>query len=165
MEGGLIAMSFARYAGAVAAAAVLAMGSAVAVSAHGMHRSQPAYTVKLGQAVVKGHKERVLTAADGHTLYYLTGSTAAKVECTAACAKIWPPLLLPKGKPVVPKGLKGVTVAKTADGRMVLFRGHPLFRFVKDARPGEALGQGLKKVWFAATPSLRAPKSSSGGGW
>ena len=149
---------------AMAALTILGTGVAAgaASKAHKSKAPTTSYTVKLGEATVSGHKEKVLTDAQGRTLYILTGSTAAKLECTGACAKIWPPLLLAKGRPVVAKGLTGVSVAVTKDGRMVLFRGHPLFLYSRDTKAGEATGQSFKKapgqVWEVATTALKAVK-------
>ena len=39
----------------------------------------------------------VLASASGQTLYHYTSDPVGKVTCTGACAKVWPPLLLPKG--------------------------------------------------------------------
>lgn len=144
-------------AAALAAVSVVGVAGMAGAAHHAVRHGKPvAYTVKIGTAMVAGHSEKVLTDSQGHTLYYLVGSTAAKVGCTAACAKFWPPLVLAKGNPAVQTGISGVTVAKTADGRMVLFRGHPLFAFAGDKKAGQATGQGFKKVWFVATTALKA---------
>jgi len=122
-------------------------------------------TVKLGQATVAGKKKQVLTNDSGRTLYYLTGSTAANLECTGSCAQIWPPLLLKAGQPAAPKGITGLAVATTKDGRMVLFRGHPLFLFAQDTGAGMAKGDGIEKaagqVWHVVTTSLKAATGGS----
>lgn len=41
----------------------------------------------------------VLATDSAHTLYHYSGDPAGKVTCTAVCAKLWPPLLVPKGSP------------------------------------------------------------------
>ena len=39
----------------------------------------------------------VLATGTGLTLYRYASTPAGKATCTGACAKVWPPLLLPKG--------------------------------------------------------------------
>jgi predicted lipoprotein with Yx(FWY)xxD motif len=150
----------------VGTSALLAAASVAPIAAASMD------TVNLGTATVHGVSQTVLTNSAGMTLYYLKGSTPAKVGCTGACVKFWPPLLLKTGSPTGPaKIAKQLAVATTADGRQVLFRGHPLFTFAGDKKPGQATGEGLKGVWFVAslkTGTLKDPGKKStggGGGW
>lgn len=138
----------------VVAALVLAGTLAPAVS-HGA-----AMTVQTGQATVKGRKETVLTNAQGMTLYYDSHDSANKATCTGSCAKFWPPLLLASGAPTGPADIQaGLTTFNGPLGRQVEFRGHPLYRFVRDKKPGQAKGEGLANRWHVATPVTTAASS------
>ena len=118
----------------------------------------------------------VLVAADGRTLYSLSGEHAGKWICTsAACVKAWPPLVAKAGG--VPHGsVASLGTAKRPGGiTQVTYKGMPLYTFVGDRKPGDAKGQGIKdqgSVWTAATtgaasrpaPAPATSTSSSGGG-
>jgi predicted lipoprotein with Yx(FWY)xxD motif len=150
-----------RWLAGLGAAALLAPAAGVwAAPRVPLHRAAASTVVRLAKVKVKGQVETVLVNGQGHTLYWLAGSTASKVVCTGKCAQIWPPLLA-VGKLVTPKGLSGFSEAHTALGLQVLFRGHPLFLFIKDTKPGEALGQGIKGIWWVATPSLKPVTSAA----
>ena len=97
----------------------------------------------------------VLTTASGLTLYRFTQDTKGKSNCTGVCAKAWPPLTAAKGEHVEgPKGVKGLSVINVGHGRwQVAFHSVALYRFVGDKKKGQAHGQGLANVWFAALKS------------
>jgi predicted lipoprotein with Yx(FWY)xxD motif len=99
----------------------------------------------------------VLVDAHGLTLYRFTPDTTTKVACTGICAGLWPPLVvsgetpMPTGSP----GIVGLGTVKDPDGALqVTYRGHPLYTYIGDTKPGSAKGQGLKDKWFAVTPSV-----------
>jgi predicted lipoprotein with Yx(FWY)xxD motif len=78
---------------------------------------------------------------DGRTLYTLKPSAAA---CTAACHKIWIPILLPKG---VTKATAGVGVSaaklgtiKVTGGTQVTYGGKALYWFFQDTAAGQVKG-------------------------
>ena len=69
-------------------------------------------TVKTAQVPKVG---LVLTTASGLTLYRFTSDPKGKSTCTGVCAKVWPPLLLPKGDHLKgPQGLKGLSTIHVA---------------------------------------------------
>jgi predicted lipoprotein with Yx(FWY)xxD motif len=113
-----------------------------------------AKTVKISTAKVPG-VGTVLTTASGLTLYRFTEDKPGTSMCTGACAKIWPPLLASKGAHVSgPKGVKGLAVMKVGNGHwQVAFHKIPLYRFEGDKTKGQATGQNVGKVWFAALKS------------
>jgi predicted lipoprotein with Yx(FWY)xxD motif len=84
----------------------------------------------------------------GKTLYTLTPS---KTACTAACQKIWPELVLPKGVTKATAG-KGVNQAKLgtvmrANGvRQVTYSGKALYWFSGDKSTGKVNGN-LTDLW------------------
>jgi predicted lipoprotein with Yx(FWY)xxD motif len=111
-------------------------------------------TIKVSTAKVPG-VGTVLTTASGLTLYRFTEDKPGTSVCTGACAKIWPPLLASKGAHVSgPKGVKGLAVLKVGNGHwQVAFHKIPLYRFEGDKTKGQATGQNVGKVWFAALKS------------
>jgi predicted lipoprotein with Yx(FWY)xxD motif len=109
---------------------------------------------------VKGQTEDVLTDTNAQTLYYLTSDKAATPACAGQCLNNWPPLVLASGDPGSGASLPGkLTIATTPNGRVVLYNGHPLYRFVKDKTSNDANGEGINAfggTWHVATPGLAA---------
>jgi len=139
--------------GMVTAASALALVLAVPAGTASASSSQPKH-IKVSTAKVAG-VGTVLTTASGLTLYRFTEDTPGTSACTGACAKIWPPLLASKGAHVSgPKGVKGLAVMNVGNGHwQVAFHKIPLYRFEGDKKKGQALGQDVGKVWFAALKS------------
>jgi len=137
----------------VTAASALALVLAVPAGTASASSSQPK-TIKVSTAKVPG-VGTVLTTASGLTLYRFTEDEPGTSVCTGACAKIWPPLLASKGAHVSgPKGVKGLAVMKVGNGHwQVAFHKIPLYRFEGDKKKGQATGQNVGKVWFAALKS------------
>jgi predicted lipoprotein with Yx(FWY)xxD motif len=120
-------------------------------------------------------RSTVLVNSQGLTLYHLTGEQNGKWICTsAACVAAWHPLTAKTAAPL--KGSIGsLGTVKRPDGTtQVTYKGMPLYTFVKDVKPGQATGQGVKDVgtWTAVTtkasassaPATPAPPPVSGGG-
>jgi predicted lipoprotein with Yx(FWY)xxD motif len=117
----------------------------------------------------------VLATNAGLTLYRFTVDPVGKVTCTATCAKIWPPFVLPKGVSHIkaPHGVKGLSLVHVKGGRLQVFFHHQaLYTFVNDKK-GNATGQGVENDWFAVlsngkssalisanTPNSTAPPAS-----
>jgi len=84
----------------------------------------------------------------GDTLYTLKPS---KTACAAACQKVWPEVLLPKGVEKATAG-PGVSAAKLgtvkgAGGALqVTYAGKPLYWFIGDKAPGQVNGN-VTDVW------------------
>jgi predicted lipoprotein with Yx(FWY)xxD motif len=137
----------------VAAAAALALVLAVpAGAASAASKTQKTLTVSTAKVTGVG---TVLTTASGLTLYRFTEDTPGTSSCMGACAKIWPPLLASKGVHVSgPKGVKGLALMNVGHGRwQVAYHKIPLYRFEGDKKKGQANGQNVGKVWFAAMKS------------
>jgi predicted lipoprotein with Yx(FWY)xxD motif len=103
----------------------------------------------------------VLATSSGLTLYRHTLDPAGKTTCTGDCAKVWPPLLLPKGVTRIkaPHGVKGFSALRIAGGRLqVFFHREALYIFASDTKKGQATGQGAEGTWFAV---LSDDKSSA----
>ena len=144
-----------------AVAAALALGAAVpaagAVSAATRHTAtvvvSTVKTAKLGTYLVSGK-----------TVYTLSGGTCT----TAACLKVWPELVLPKGVLHATAG-KGVSAAKLgtvprAGGVLqVTYGGKALFFYVGDAAPGQVRGN-IKDTWGKWSDVVTVKPTSSGAG-
>jgi predicted lipoprotein with Yx(FWY)xxD motif len=105
----------------------------------------------------------VLATASGRTLYRWANDPAGKVMCTGACAKVWPPLLAPKGVSHIkaPHGVKGLSLVSVAGGRkQVFFHGQALYGFVKDTKKGEATGQDVN-AFFAVLSNGKSSAPAS----
>jgi len=99
-----------------------------------------------------------ITNASGRTLYLFRGDKGTTSECYGACATAWPPLLT-TGKPIA-SGRVAVSLlgtSKRSDGKLqVTFKGHPLYTFVGDKKPGQTNGEGSNAFgaqWYALAPS------------
>ncbi len=93
----------------------------------------------------------VLTDPQGLTLYTFDRDTAGsgKSACNGPCATNWPPLMAAPGT-----SASGQYTIITRDdgGKQWAYRGMPLYRFAKDAKPGDRAGDNLNNVWHVAKP-------------
>ncbi len=95
-----------------------------------------------------------LVDSTGHTLYGITKDSSGTPTCTAACATVWPPLLVSGS--ALPSGLDPsiFSVVDTPTGQKQLKAGKwPLYRFSGDQKAGDTNGQGSGGVWFAVSPT------------
>lgn len=94
-------------------------------------------------------KGPVLTDSKGMTLYTFDKDAGGKSACNGPCAGNWPPLMASASD----KAEGSYTVIKRDDGSMQwAYKGKPLYTFSKDAKPGDAAGDGVNNVWHIATP-------------
>ncbi len=141
---------------------VVACGSSTSTSTGSSGGTTPtsstssAPIIKTASVTVNGQSVTILTNAQGMTLYYFKPDTATKSACTGTCAGNWPPLLFTgTGSPTSTATLPGtLSVITDANGRQVEYNGHPLYIFSKDTAPGQTNGEGIKGVWFVATPTI-----------
>ncbi len=115
-----------------------------------------------GQSIKTMQKDGLgeyLADSKGMTLYYFVKDTTGQSVCTGDCLTKWPPLLT-VGETTVASGLnaKDFGALETPDGKQVTFRGYPLYRFFKDATPGDTNGQGVGGIWFVIDPQSFSPK-------
>ncbi|MFI9311307.1 hypothetical protein [Streptomyces triculaminicus] len=114
----------------------------------------------------------VVTDTKGFTLYRFDKDTAkpSASHCEGDCAAAWPPVTAADQV-----SLKGVdkslvaTVTRADGSKQLTLGGWPLYRFAKDAKPGDTKGQGVGGTWFAAGPQgkkaqapAKAPAGDSG---
>jgi len=101
---------------------------------------------------------RILVDSRGRTLYLFEKDKRGHSRCAGACVTYWPPLLT-NGKPTAARAAKQALLGTTrrADGTtQVTYAGHPLYRFVRDAKPGQTTGQNLHDFgagWYVLAPA------------
>lgn len=102
---------------------------------------------------------RILSTANGRTLYDFTPDTSSHSACTSGlCVRLWPPLLS-TGTPRVGRGLiQGLAgTIRRPDGRLqVTYGGHPLYTWIGDTVPGMITGQAILNVggyWYVIAPT------------
>lgn len=144
---------------AAAAVAVLATACSSGSTTPAARPAGGGSTSAPGTAVTIGVAGGRLTAPDGHTLYYNTVDTAAKISCVASCASLWPPLTgaAQPGSGVDDGSLASAT--RPDGGRQVTFDGHPLYEFSGDTAAGSANGDGMADQggrWLVATSAAGA---------
>ena len=97
---------------------------------------------------------KILTGANGMTLYIFTKDEANKSNCADACLQNWPPLLT-QGNPKLGDGVDASLVgsATLADGsKIVTYNKMPLYYWAKDTKAGDTNGQGINDTWFVVAP-------------
>lgn len=93
----------------------------------------------------------VLTDPQGLTLYTFDRDPAngGKSACNGMCATNWPPLLAEPGR----SASGSYSIITRDDGtRQYAYKGKPLYRFSKDAKPGDRAGDNFSNVWHVAQP-------------
>jgi predicted lipoprotein with Yx(FWY)xxD motif len=125
----------------VSLAALVVLGVSVA------HAGGPglASTASGGRAALKTAKisgVRVLTNAQGLTLYWFAPDIPTRSACNGVCAGYWPPVT---GTPSAGPGIPGTLgTFKRSDGStQATYNGHPLYTYVGDTAPGQAFGNNL----------------------
>lgn len=97
----------------------------------------PSYTVS-------ARSDGVLRTSGDQTLYYNDQDTAGNIACTATCATVWHPFILPTGSALTWSSdvLAPLSTTARPDGStQVTYDGHPLYTYSVDA-PGHATGDG-----------------------
>jgi len=130
------------------AAAAVAVGAlaAVAVAPSAATAATQPTTASMISSTNNAKLGTILVA--GNTLYTLKPS---KTPCTAACLKVWPPVLLAHGMTAAIAGTgvdasKLGTVAAAHNARQITYGGKKLFWFVKDKKAGQVRGN-VKDKW------------------
>jgi predicted lipoprotein with Yx(FWY)xxD motif len=107
-------------------------------------------TTKLGPVAVD---------AAGFTLYMsvLDSRNPPESVCRSkACLTAWKPVYVKKAGVVAGAGVSqakvGSLIRPDKDIQATL-NGWPLYRFVKDQKPGDVLGEGVKGTWHVLTPA------------
>jgi predicted lipoprotein with Yx(FWY)xxD motif len=153
-----------------AAALIAGLGVVMVWGSSSLASAAPSHTFSLGTTHV-AKVGMVLTTPSGLTLYRFTDDTRGHATCTGACAKVWPPLLVPKGDHLkAAKGVTGLGGIRVGHGRVqATLHGVALYRFSGDTKRGQDKGQGIEGTWFAVLASgsgadITTPTSAPGAG-
>ena len=84
------------------------------------------------------------------TLYTFAKDQPGVSNCYDNCAKNWPPLMA--AADAKPMGDWTIVMRKDG-GRQWAYKGMPLYTWIKDAKPGDATGEGMGQgAWKVAVP-------------
>jgi predicted lipoprotein with Yx(FWY)xxD motif len=94
-----------------------------------------------------------LADAKGMTLYVFKKDTPGKSACAGECVAAWPVFHAEQagasgGLPADAFG----TITREDGKKQTTYKGMPLYYWVKDAKPGDTTGHGVKEVWSVAKP-------------
>ena len=87
-----------------------------------------------------------LVDSAGLTLYTFDKDAvgSGKSTCNGPCAANWPPL----GAAAADSGSGEWSIVVRDDGsRQWAYQGKPVYRWIKDQKPGDKTGDGVNKVW------------------
>lgn len=100
--------------------------------------------------VAETAKGPTLVDGAGMTLYTFAKDGAGKSACNGKCAANWPPLMAEEGDAAMGEW----SVITRDDGsKQWAYKGHPLYTWVKDQKPGDITGDGfLQGAWKVAQP-------------
>ncbi|SIR99480.1 Predicted lipoprotein with conserved Yx(FWY)xxD motif [Micromonospora avicenniae] len=115
-----------------------------------------------------GDLDPVVVNGAGLTLYRFDkdSNNPPTSNCNGDCAATWPPVTVTPGGKIFIAGIKksAVGTVRRADGtRQVTINGWPVYRFAKDTKRGDTLGQGVGGTWFGVTPTGGKAGVSDGG--
>ncbi len=91
----------------------------------------------------------VLVDRSGMTLYTFDRDSELQSVCNAQCAASWPPLSAARG---AKRAGDYAIIARDDGGRQWAYKGRPLYRSTRDARPGDRNGNGADNLWRIARP-------------
>ncbi|MCK9907889.1 hypothetical protein MXD81_02015 [Microbacteriaceae bacterium K1510] len=95
-------------------------------------------------------KGKVLTDAQGMTLYTFDKDAGGKSACNGPCTTNWPPLMASADA----KPAASYTIVARDDGsKQWAYKGKPLYTWKNDKKPGDITGDGfLNGAWHIAQP-------------
>lgn len=134
--------------------AAFALAAAVALAVAGTSSAAGRATVKTRH----GKLGTFLVGANGRTLYLFEKDKTSKSTCYGQCASFWPPLIT-SGRAKASGGARGslLGTTKRRDGKLqVTYKGHPVYFFAEDKKPGDTKGEGFNAFgakWYALAPS------------
>jgi predicted lipoprotein with Yx(FWY)xxD motif len=141
-------------AGGLAVVAAVLLGAALAGAGGTAGGTTPvAGGAALGTDAIGGVK--VLTDAQGRTLYWFAPDTSTKSACYGSCAQYWPPVAGPDHAGNGVTGTLG-TIQRTGGGLQETYDGHPLYTYIGDSGPGQAHGNNVNLnggLWHEVTIS------------
>ena len=84
-------------------------------------------------------KGKIWVDANGMALYTFDKDAAGKSTCNDKCASEWPPLAVAAGATAAGDW---TIVARDDGSKMWAYKGHPLYTFVDEKKPGQVTGDG-----------------------
>ncbi len=109
----------------------------------------------------------VLATPSGQALYLSTADPSGASKCAGSCVSQWPPLTqsgAPKAGPGIDASM--LSTFKRGDGKeQVLYNKHALYTHTGS---GATSGAGVAAdggIWYLVSPSGKAVKSTTGGGY
>lgn len=91
--------------------------------------------------------QAILTDTRQMSLYTFDKDTTGKSNCNGGCAAKWPPLLAEdNATATAPYSL----VTRDDGKQQWAVNGQPLYAWIKDTKPGDTTGDGVKGVWHLA---------------
>ena len=104
----------------------------------------PAVPTSSVQVTEDGGAYVVRNLIDNSPLYTFDQDEPGKSNCDEECAATWRPLRTSENETPIGRW----TQVKRADGSLQwAYRGKPLYRWVKDQKPGDRTGDGVNGVW------------------
>jgi predicted lipoprotein with Yx(FWY)xxD motif len=94
----------------------------------------------------------ILVDSNGMTLYYFLNDTSGASNCSGNCAALWPPFLTNGTPTTIDTAVTGAlgVFTRTDGSQQVTYAGSPLYYYSGDKAAGDANGQGLTNLWYAA---------------
>ena len=119
----------------------------------------PFYSMLVMASPVAGGPALYLSTVDGMTLYYYTPDTVGTAttppvsSCTGGCLQAWPAFLA--GGAVLPTKVAAALTSFDRGGGVMqsAWKGHPLYLFASDKKPGDVKGDKSGNVWFVVDPT------------
>ena len=111
--------------------------------------------------VMKTRYGRILVDGNGRALYLFTREGGPTARCYGACAGAWP-VFYARGpvKPGSGASRRLIGTTRRRDGRrQVTYKGHPLYYYVSDRKPGQVTCQDVTEyggTWLVVAPSGNA---------
>lgn len=103
--------------------------------------------------------QTLLADAQGLSLYIFDLDLPDISNCYGDCATNWPPVVAPEG--AQPVGDFTITPRKDGANQWV-YKGMPLYRFIKDKKAGDITGDGVRNVWHLVVLSKAGEKKEGG---
>jgi len=123
--------------------AAAAIGAAILISP-AVH-AQDSAPAKVAETA----KGKALVDDKGMTLYVFDKDAPGKSSCTGPCLRNWPAFIA--AADATPSG--DWTIVIRDDGtRQWAYKNKPLYTWTKDAKPGDANGDGVGDAWRIAAP-------------
>jgi predicted lipoprotein with Yx(FWY)xxD motif len=104
----------------------------------------------------------ILVTGSGRTLYLDVGDKPPHFACTGGCLAAWPPLKA-VGK-VTAKGAAKAALLGTVKGpggKMVTYKGHPLYTWMSDTAPGQVTGEGVNGFYVVNANGSKVTKAQN----